>query len=84
MSTVEVQRGGWLINYESPEGRRTYACENRRRLIHLVERLTGREWSTLPISAEPLDAPGPTTGSTSLRERFGISIAGPLHIYQEV
>lgn len=78
MSTVQVNKHGYLLHFHSPEGRRSYGCEDLPSLQHLIKMLTGRDWD----SFLPDDTGLPRLDQT--HNECSFSIGYPFHIYREV
>lgn len=72
----EVNRTGYLVNFDAPDGPRTYACADKESLAVLMERLTGKPFDSLPKRPDglPSNKDYPRQGS--------YTVAHPLHIYR--
>ena len=71
MRSIAVNKKGYLVMFDSKDGRRTYACQDLPSLKTLVQRLTERPWDSF------------VPDERGLPQTLGLTIAFPLHIYQE-
>lgn len=68
---IEINKQAYLVNFNAPDGRRSYGVADKEALAFLL----GRLFPDRPFDSFPLDERGlPTTQ--------GLVIAAPFHIYQ--